>query len=268
MRLLFVSPVILACACASTGPAKVDNDQLARSIDALRAELASQDAKLEALQGRLDVLSASAAPQQRSTTRDTRDLEVVRLSPEAPQPVAKRAEPDDEEPVMLEITGEGDKLQIVKMPPAPKHKPGSVSVASKAAAPVPVKADTSSDTAFAEALQLYRDGKADDAYARFADIVNKNPKSDKAGAALYWMGEARFDQRRYGDAIEQYKRLVNDYAMSSKSAEAMLKIGICYEKLNDPNHAREAFQRLVDQHPQSAVAELARARPGVQGRSK
>jgi tol-pal system protein YbgF len=265
VRLLFVTPFVLACACASTGPATVDNDQLARSIDALRVQLAAQDAKLEALQGRVEVLVAS--PPQRSAARDTRELEVVKLSPDAAPPAARRApEPEEEEPVMLEITGEGDKLQIVKMPPAPRHKPGSVTVA-KASAPLPAKAD-SSDATFAQAVQLYRDGKADDAFAHFSEIVKKNPKADKAGAALYWMGEARFDQRRYSEAIDQYKKLVDEYPVSSKSAEAMLKLGICYEKLGDANHAREAFQRLVDQHPQSAVAELARARPGVQGRSK
>lgn len=267
MRLLFVTPLVLVVGCASTSGATVEADQLTRSIDALRAQVASQEQQLEALRGRVDVLSA-AGPRERTNTtmaRDTRDLEVVKLSPNR----EVQREPEEEEPVMLEITGEGDKLQVVKMPAAPrKSLAKSTTLPPRPMTTVSAKPDTTSDAAFAEALQLYRDGRADAAFAQFADIVKKNPKSDKAAAALYWMGESRFDQQRYSDAIEQYRRLVDGYPLSSKSAEAMLKTGICYERLNDPNRAREAFQRLVDQHPQSAVAELARARPGVQGRSK
>lgn len=258
MRLLFVPLFLFATACAHSSGAEIDNTQLARSIDALRAQMASQEQRLETLQGRLDVIAAAGS--SLAVGRSTRDLEVVKLTPLVAPPVAVA----EEEPIMLEITGEGDRLQVVKMPPAPHAKPKAAAAAPAAAT---AKADPL-DGPFAEALDAYRNGRTEEAFERFSNLLKRNPKAEKAAAALYWMGESRFDDQRYEDAILMYKRLIDTYGSSSKAAEAMLKIGIAFEKLHDSTRAREAFQRLVDEHPDSAVAELARARPGVRGGRK
>ncbi len=262
MRPLFVSLFLVLSACAHSSGGDIDNAQLARSLDALRAQVAAQGQQLETLQGRLDVMAAAGAVQTAGTSRSMRDLEVVKLTP-AP---VRAAEPE-EEPVMLEITGEGERLQVVKMPPAPRARAAAKAAASPTNAS-PAKADPL-DGPFADALDAYRNGRTEEAFERFSNLMKKSPKAEKASAALYWMGESRFDDQRFDEAIAQYKRLVDAYPSSSKAPEALLKMGISFEKLKDSTHAREAFQRLVDEHPDSAVAELARARPGIRGgRSK
>lgn len=254
--------MILGSACASRSGTSVDADQLSRSIDALRAQLARQDERLEALTGQVAVLTTAGVPQSRSAARDVRDLEVVKLGPQAraSSPVADDAE---EEPVMLEITGEGDKLQVVKMPPAPRRSSSSATASREA--PLPRKATGPSnkpdaDPAFVGALESYREGRWEEAFERFALIVEKSGKTDKAAQAQYWMGESRFDEKRYNEAIEQYQKLIANYPNSSKIAEAKFKIGVSYEKMRDDSHARAAFQLLVKEHPDTAVAELAQAR--------
>ncbi len=261
MRLLFVSPLIVLSACAHSSAGDIDNAQLARSLDALRAQVAAQAQQIETLQGRIDVMTAANVAQTAGTSRNMRDLEVVKLTP---APVRAEAE---EEPVMLEITGEGDRLQVVKMPPAPRAR-AATKVAASPTNAAPVKADPL-DGPFADALDAYRNGRTEEAFERFSNLMKKSPKAEKASAALYWMGESRFDDQRYDEAVVQYKRLVDAYPSSSKAPEALLKMGISFEKLKDSARARDAFQRLVDEHPDSAVAELARARPGIRGgRSK
>ena len=258
MRLLTVSALLVLSACAHSSAGDIDNAQLARSLDALRAQVAAQAQQLETLQGRLEVMAAANAGQMAGASRSMRDLEVVKLTP---APV--RAPEPEEEPVMLEITGEGERLQVVKMPPAPRTRAATKASASSPS-PVAAKADPI-DGPFAEALDAYRNGRTEEAFERFSNLMKKSPKAEKASAALYWMGESRFDDQRYDEAIAQYKRLVDAYPSSSKAPEALLKMGFCFEKLKDSTRARETFQRLVDEHPESAVAELARARPGIRG---
>lgn len=261
MRLLSVSLLLLVSACAHSA-GEIDNAQLARSLDALRAQVSAQEQQLEALQGRLDVMAAAGSVRAPGPTRDMRELEVVKLTPAAKTP----PEPE-EEPIMLEITGSGERLQVVKMPPAPRARAAARPAASPPNAPS-AKADPL-DGPFADALDAYRNGRTEEAFERFANLMKKSPKAEKASAALWWMGESRFDDQRYDEAIAQYKRLVDAYPSSNKAPDALLKMGISFEKLEDKARAREAFQRLVDEHPDSAVAELARARPGIRGgRSK
>lgn len=230
----------------------MDPEQLSRSIDALRAQLARQDDRIEALTGQLAVLQTQGLPQSRSAARDVRDLEVVKLGPDQ-QRVVRNDEPEDE-PIVLEITGEGDNLQVLKMPPPPRGR------ASAAAAPLPKKAAPVSDPSFTGALASYREGRWEEAFERFALIVEKSGKTDKAAQAQYWMGECRLEEKRYNEAIEQYQKLIANYPSSTKIAEAKFRIGVSYEKMADGSHARAAFERLVQEHPDSAVAELAQAR--------
>lgn len=256
MRLFTVSLLFLGTACAHA-QGEIDNAQLARSLDALRAQVAAQGQQLETLQGRLDVMAAASSTQ--GASRGMRELEVVRLTPQVKTAMA--AEPE-EEPVMLEITGEGDRLQVVKMPPAPRAR--AAAAAKPPASPSNAKTDPL-DGPFADALDAYRNGRTEEAFERFSNLLKKSPKADKASAALYWMGESRFDDQRYDEAVAQYKKLIDAYPSSSKAPDAMLKMGISFEKLHDSTRAKEAFQRLVDEHPESPVAELARARPGIRG---
>lgn len=263
--------MLLVSACASRPGTAVDAEQLSRSIDALRAQLARQDERLEALTGQVAVLQSQ--PQgSRAAARDVRDLEVVRIGPQKQTPARAQevaAEESDDEPVMLEITGEGDKLQIVKMPPAPKRIAAAPAAASpsRKATPVATSSKTDSDPALAGALESYREARWEEAYERFSLIVEKSGKTDKAAQAQYWMGESRFDEKRYNEAIEEYQKLIANYPNSGKLAEAKFKIGVSYEKMRDESHARAAFQRLIEEHPDAAVAELARARPGVKPRT-
>jgi TolA-binding protein len=45
---------------------------------------------------------------------------------------------------------------------------------------------------------------------------------------------------------------------SPKAADALLKIGLAYTNLKDHAHAREAWQRLIREHPASPAAGKAR----------
>jgi TolA-binding protein len=70
----------------------------------------------------------------------------------------------------------------------------------------------------------------------------------------------RFEAKAFSDALFAYRQLPLRHPASAKLPEAFLKIGLCEEQLGASSEARAAFQELVTRYPQSAVAELARAR--------
>ena len=63
---------------------------------------------------------------------------------------------------------------------------------------------------------------------------------------------------RYKDALDSFYNLISDYPMSQKLAASTLKIGQIYTKQGDRDKAQMMFERVTDQYPDSAEAEVAR----------
>ena len=60
------------------------------------------------------------------------------------------------------------------------------------------------------------------------------------------------------DALKSFADVMSNYPLSPKLPATTLKIGQTYTKLKDYDMARMMFDRVVDQYPDSAEAELAR----------
>ena len=63
---------------------------------------------------------------------------------------------------------------------------------------------------------------------------------------------------RYKEALKSFYHVVSYYPLSPKLAASTLKIGQTYTRLKDHEKARMMYERVVDQYPESAEAELAR----------
>ena len=64
-------------------------------------------------------------------------------------------------------------------------------------------------------------------------------------------------QAQYQEAISAYQEIVNDSADPAVAAQAQLHIGMCYEKLG-LEKASLAYQKVIDEHPDSSFADTAR----------
>lgn len=65
------------------------------------------------------------------------------------------------------------------------------------------------------------------------------------------------------EAVELYKRVVDEGEKESLAAQAQLRIGLCYEKLGQKNtkQAQEAFQKVLDNYPgQTEAVRVARGK--------
>ncbi|MBL8036135.1 MAG: tol-pal system protein YbgF [Nitrospira sp.] len=102
----------------------------------------------------------------------------------------------------------------------------------------------------------HRDYEA--AMAGFRLFIEIHGQSALAANAQYWIGECQFRTRRYRDALQSFYDVVSNYPLSPKLAASTLKLGQTYIKLGDQEKARLMFDRVIDQYPESAEAEVAR----------
>jgi len=172
-----------------------------------------------------------------------------------------------------------------RTPPPPSSKPSSGSPRAQPPAPPPVRtpAPDSSPTAalrpappverpprepqaaqapgaekvYAAAMETFRAREHGQAVLDLLDFLSRYPKHPLAGAAQYWIGEAYYVQHDYRQALVEFQKVL-EFGYG-KLPEALVKIGLCHLNLRDPNRARQTWQRVVRDYPQSESAATARA---------
>ncbi len=102
----------------------------------------------------------------------------------------------------------------------------------------------------------HRDYEA--ALAGFRFFLEIHGQSVLASNAQYWMGECHYRLGRYKEALTAFYNVVSYYPLSQKLGASTLKIGQIYTKLGDKEKARMMYDRVLDQHPDSPEAEVAR----------
>jgi tol-pal system protein YbgF len=102
----------------------------------------------------------------------------------------------------------------------------------------------------------HRDYEA--ALAGFRFFLELHGQSSLAANAQYWVGECQYRLGRYKEALKSFYHVVSYYPLSPKLAASTLKIGQTYTRMKDHEKARMMYERVVDQYPESAEAELAR----------
>jgi tol-pal system protein YbgF len=107
-------------------------------------------------------------------------------------------------------------------------------------------------------MDEFRQKDYEAALAGFRFFLELHAHSILAGSAQYWIGECEYRLGRYQDALTSFYNLVSYYPLSSKLPASTLKIGQIYTKLGDKEKARMMYERVLDQYPDLAEAEVAR----------
>ena len=110
------------------------------------------------------------------------------------------------------------------------------------------------------AMGVYKAGRFKEAEIAFGGIVRNNADHDYADNALYWQGEAAYDQQHYADALTAFTAVVERYGGGNKAPDALLKIGLCYGKLGDHENARDVLTQLVAAYPRARATKIAKKR--------
>lgn len=126
-------------------------------------------------------------------------------------------------------------------------------------APVqPPQAPTMSpQEAYSVAYNDYLKGNYDLAVESFKLYRQQFPESPLADNALYWIGECRYSQRKFEDAIDAFDELILTYPQGDKAAAAHLKKGLSFIELGRKPEALAALKLLVAKYPLEEEARIA-----------
>ena len=141
----------------------------------------------------------------------------------------------------------------------PETKPGQAAPPDRfpaQTAPAPVT-NISPQEAYRMAYNDYLKGNYDLAVESFRLYRQQFPDSPLADNALYWIGECRFSQKRYDEAIDDFNDVILTYPEGDKVAAAHLKKGISYMELGKKEEALAAFKLLVTKYPLQEETKIA-----------
>ncbi len=115
---------------------------------------------------------------------------------------------------------------------------------------------------YEEAFALYRGGEYEAAIDRFRSFLQNHESSDYADNALFWMGECYAKLGDYERAVLTFQDVVKRYPEGNKVPDALYRQGIALLEIGQRSGdqqtydvaARQIFERIVRQHPQSERA--------------
>jgi tol-pal system protein YbgF len=128
----------------------------------------------------------------------------------------------------------------------------------------PSALDPDAKKSYDAALALVNAKEYDRALDALSGFLVKWPDHPYAENAHYWRGEVYYAQGETLRASEQFEAVLARFGGGQKAADALLKLGMCHDRLGAPERAREAWARLRRDHPRSEAArKIPELRPGA-----
>lgn len=139
-------------------------------------------------------------------------------------------------------------------PPSATADTGRLAIAPAASDPAQARA------AYQRALDLLKQSQYDQSIEALRKFLLAHPGTEYADNAQYWLGEAYYANRQFGQALIEYNALLQRYPDSQKFSHAKLKLAYCYHELGQPGQAKQRLEELIQAYPGTTVAHLARDR--------
>lgn len=137
---------------------------------------------------------------------------------------------------------------------SPAESPPSSSASAGASASDSVDGAT---VDYRAALELVHTRHLEQALAALTVFLERHPGHVHAEGARYWRGEVHYAQRDYATALAEFEELVRLVPQGRKTADALLKIGLCHRRMGDLARAHLFFQRVLRQFPDTEAARSA-----------
>ncbi|XPV74940.1 MAG: tol-pal system protein YbgF [Desulfovibrio sp.] len=123
----------------------------------------------------------------------------------------------------------------------------------------PQKTSATAQRLYEHALSQILTGNNYEGRTALKKFLRENPSSKLAPNAMYWLGESYYSEKNYGKAILTFKEVTSKYPNHAKSADALLKIGMSYQKMGDADNASFYLRVLADDFPKTKAAGQARS---------
>jgi tol-pal system protein YbgF len=151
---------------------------------------------------------------------------------------------------------------VSMMPPAMTDPtapaaPGGSAPQAPAVTPVPPPS-INSQRLFQNSFADYTTGNYSLAVDGFESYLKYFPKSPQAHEAQFYIGEAYFQEKKDREAVAAYDRVIGNYPGSASVPQAYYKRGVALHRLGDVDRARESYEAVLKQFPDSMAATLAK----------
>ena len=232
--------------------------QLAAAIEQLSATLTT-------INGRVDEQSAttrkSFADQKLAVDQFGTDLRIVR----------ERIDENTVRITSLSQEVEALRLAIPQFPVGAPTLPPDAAAApgtAPAGAPPPDPAAAAPSVALAPGMspqRLYSTALADFTAGQWAlciegfnTYLRSFARTDLGDDAQWYIGECYQQDGKFNDAIDAYNRVITNYPKGDRVPDAYYKRGIALGQMGQTDRARESFEILMKQFPETDLARLAK----------
>lgn len=105
---------------------------------------------------------------------------------------------------------------------------------------------------------IHNQKKYDEAISRLYEFLDKYPEGDLMVNAYYWLGEVYLVKPQLEQARQAFSIVATRYGDHRKAPDAVYKLGVSLDRLDQTNEARQKMEQVVSDYPESAAAGLAR----------
>ncbi|WP_421902787.1 tol-pal system protein YbgF [Maridesulfovibrio sp.] len=224
---------------------------LRQQNDLIESNHKDTTAQIERLQERMTELDSTLAELKENQQK----MMAMKVEQEIPAEETVVAE----EVVMGGQTSSEEKPWMIVPGEAAATAESATQTAPATAAPKPVSA-LSGDALYQEGVRLVMNDNPLKARALLEQYLAQNPSSKLAPNALYWVGETYYSEKSFAQSILKFKEVSRRFPKAGKVPDAMLKIGLAYDKLGDRENAVFYLRTLIEDYPKSDPAKIGRER--------
>lgn len=121
--------------------------------------------------------------------------------------------------------------------------------------------DVPENEAYDRAVNLVlKERRYEEAIPEFKAFNLKYPNSAYSANAHYWLGQLLFNKNDLAAAKTEFEIVYNQFKDSPKRSDSMLKLAIVEQKLNNLATAKSLLTELINKYPTSSAAKLAKPR--------
>jgi tol-pal system protein YbgF len=166
------------------------------------------------------------------------------------------ARQDEQDRALQEIRGNADRMKEIEKRLAALEERIGKFVAAPAVAPAPEW--KSPEEMYEVAVGQVKGGNPKKGRETLSDFAVKYPNHKLIPNALYWKGEALYQEKDFENAILTFQDVVDKYPRGEKAPDAMYKQGLSFLALKDNKNARILLDLVQKKYPKSKAAEMAK----------
>lgn len=270
MKVCRTLPVLLFAISVQAQPAwaaaNKEHLQLMAEIRMLQEQNQQLQALLGSLQDTLKVVTTKIDDQSAATRKAMAD-QTLAVNNIGDNVRVLREKTDETNVRISTVSQEINALReaIASQPPSQAAGPPSTDPSAPAGAtPPPTQAagppvGVSPQRMFEASYDDYTSGRYDLAIQGFQGFIQTFPRTPFAADAQYNIGMSYYAQSKWPDARDAFQKVISDYPQSAERLpEAYYKLGQTFERLNQLDNAKRAYETIIQKYPASFHANQAR----------